>query len=295
MSTTPSAAYLIVNADDYGCFHCVSRGILEAASRGIVTATGVFANAGEFTEKVAGLADVPGLDVGVHLNLTHGVPLTDDMRKRLSRWSGRFPGKFSAALAITSGAIGTKAVRAEWRAQIERCLECGLRVKFLNSHEHVHMLPLLLPVTRELAEDYDIVHVRFSTSKLTDSRSGGALLRSALIKALGILNRSDEATPAADFLGMEVSGRLDARYLQSVVPRLRPGRIYELMCHPGKFDPQEIKEPSLLRYHDWEGELSTLTSPTVRELLDRCGVRLIGFRQLETKGGQLVARQEPLA
>ena len=35
--------YLIVNADDYGYFSCVSRGILDAVCDGIVTATGVLA------------------------------------------------------------------------------------------------------------------------------------------------------------------------------------------------------------------------------------------------------------
>jgi predicted glycoside hydrolase/deacetylase ChbG (UPF0249 family) len=44
MSPPEQRAYLIVNADDYGIFRCVSKGILEAASHGIVTATGVFAN-----------------------------------------------------------------------------------------------------------------------------------------------------------------------------------------------------------------------------------------------------------
>jgi hypothetical protein len=52
------------------------------------------------------------------------------------------------------------------------------------------------------------------------------------------------------------------------------------MCHPGDFDPQEVSDPRLLRYHDWQGELRTLTSPALRELLDRSGVRLVGYRHL---------------
>ena len=44
MTPASEGACLIVNADDYGYFDCVSKGILESASRGIVTATGVFAN-----------------------------------------------------------------------------------------------------------------------------------------------------------------------------------------------------------------------------------------------------------
>ena len=99
-------------------------------------------------------------------------------------------------------------------------------------------------------------------------------------------------TPTPHFLGLEASGKLNMQYLQAAVPRLRAGQVYELMCHPGDFDPEEVSEPRLLRYHDWQGELRTLTSPALRELLDRHGIRLIGYRHLEVRGNRLVARHE---
>ena len=88
---------------------------------------------------------------------------------------------------------------------------------------------------------------------------------------------------------MEASGRLDMRYLEQTLPQLRAGRVYELMCHPGDFDPQEVRDPRLLRYHDWQGELRTLTSAALRALLDRCGIELIGFRHLPAGSDQIAA------
>src|ERR1700758_2816197 len=106
MTTSPHArAYLIVNADDYGYFRCVSQGILKSATQGVVTATGVFANTAHFGEHAAWLRECEALDAGVHLNLTDGVPLTSDLQKALLRWSGRFPRKFVMAKAILFGAI----------------------------------------------------------------------------------------------------------------------------------------------------------------------------------------------
>ena len=289
MAPQSQGAYLIVNADDYGYFRCVSKGILKAATHGIVTATGVFANAIHFAERAAKLRECDALDVGVHLNLTDGTPLTTELRDRLSRWSGRFPGKFSMAWALLSGAIKTEDASGEWRAQIERCLGNGLRVRFLNSHEHIHMLPSLFRLTRALATEYNIAHIRFPTSQFDGSR--GSLFRGAVIKILETVNRRHAVTPTAHFLGMEASGKLDMRYLEDAMPRLRAGQVYELMCHPGEFDAREVSDRRLLRYHHWEGELSTLTSPTVRELLDRCGVRLIGFRHVEVSDDRLVVRE----
>jgi predicted glycoside hydrolase/deacetylase ChbG (UPF0249 family) len=290
--THPAAEppYLIVNADDYGYFLCVSKGILKAAAQGVVTATGVFANMGHFQEQAAWLRDCDALDAGVHLNLTDGIPLTSDLQKHLVRWSGRFPRKFAMAKAIIAGAIKVDAVKTEWRAQIERCLEHGLKLRFLNSHEHMHMLPSLFAVAKALASDYDIGHVRFPTSRISGSSSPEALFRGAVIKALGAVNRRHDDSKAVRFLGMETSGRLTMQYLEQTVPQLRAGQVYELMCHPGDFDPQEVTDPRLLRYHDWQGELRTLTSPALRELFDRFGVRLTGYTGLTADSGRLAVR-----
>jgi len=292
--TTPATegACLIVNADDYGYFDCVSQGILQSAAHGIVTATGVFATARHLPEHAAWLRDCEALDVGVHLNLTDGNPLTRDMTKALSRWSGRFPGKFSVAMAVAAGAIGIENVRSEWRAQIERCLENGLRVVFLNSHEHVHMLPALFPVATALSAEYGIAHLRFPTSRLAWGSSAGSFIRNTIMRVLETINRRRATIPAAQFLGMETSGKLDLSFLERNIPQLGAGRVYELMCHPGQFDAQEVSDPRLRRYHDWEGELRTLTSSAVRELLQRHRVRLIGYRHVEVRDDRLVVREE---
>ena len=289
MKASSPGPRLIVNADDYGYFGCVSRGILEAARQGIVTATGVFANSPRFAECAEWLRACPTLDAGIHLNLTYGVPLTKEMSARLGRWSGRFPGKFSIAFALLSGLFRPDHVRAEWRAQIERCLEFGLRVRFLNSHEHVHMLPSLSRVISELAAQYGIEHVRQTSCDLAWN-SPAALFRTAALKMVSA--RRGATAHGAEVLGLDVSGKLDRSYFERTIPHLRDGRLYELMCHPGRFDSDEVKDPRLLRYHDWEGELGTLLEPRVRALLDRYGVRLIGYRDLELSHPQFALPAE---
>jgi chitin disaccharide deacetylase len=209
----------------------------------------------------------------------------------LSRWSGQFPQKFAMAGAILSGAIKTEDISREWGAQIERCLDNGLRVKFLNSHEHLHMLPPLFPMVKVLAKDHDIQHIRFPTSRFGGGTSNGSHFRGAMIKVLGAINRRRADTRTARFLGMEASGKLDLPYLERSLSRLGAGEIYELMCHPGELDTQEVSDPRLRGYHDWEGELRTLTDPAVREVLHRHGVHLIGYRNVEIGTDQLVAQQ----
>src|SRR5256885_17110666 len=94
------------------------------------------------------------------------------------------------------------------------------------------------------------------------------------------------------FPGWKAGGKHTLPYLERSLSRLGAGEIYELMCHPGEFDAQEVSDSRLVRYHDWQGELSALTSPAVRELLYRHGVRLIGYRHLDIRDDRLVVQYD---
>src|SRR4051812_27428780 len=61
--------YLIVNADDFGRSPGVSRGILRAHRRGIVTSASLMVRWPGAAEAVAGCRDHPGLGLGLHLDL----------------------------------------------------------------------------------------------------------------------------------------------------------------------------------------------------------------------------------
>ena len=288
-------AYLIINADDYGYFNGVSQGILECVQQGSVTATGVFANSPFLDEHASWLAAHPGVDIGVHLNLTDRLPLTQRLSDALSNWDGRFPGKFSIAKAVLSRRIPVDLIRDEWRAQIEHCLARPLKLSFLNSHEHIHMLPPLYPIALALAREYGIEHVRYATPEWPRAWSTSAMLRDGIMSVLSLINRFHMPHSAPIFLGMGESGRLSQQYMSNLLPKLRPGRVYELMCHPGIADIEEVKDSRLLAYHDWERERQTLSDPTLKMALATNNVRLIGYRHLQTTREGLRVRTEEIS
>jgi hypothetical protein len=276
--TTPPAL-LVVNADDYGYFPCVNAGIRRAARDGILTATGLLANGQLGDAQMRALLEETDLDLGVHLNLTHGEPLSGPLRRRLGGTASRFPGKFRLAGLVASGLLGRELIRGEWRAQIERCLALGARVCFLNSHEHVHMLPPLFRLTQELAAEYGIDHLRFATPDA--GAASGASLRDTALTLAARRNRPRLTRRPAQMLGLGVSGRLDRAYLERVIPTLVGGEVYELMCHPGQCAGAAETSPALARYHAWQLELATLTDPATLELLARHNVRAVGYRALD--------------
>jgi predicted glycoside hydrolase/deacetylase ChbG (UPF0249 family) len=92
--------------------------------------------------------------VGLHLVLDAGRPLTEAIRRerRFCSADGSFlPRRKGAWIRITGAE--TQAVRAELRAQLDRCRALGLRPRHLDSHHHVHeelgILGAILPVMRE--------------------------------------------------------------------------------------------------------------------------------------------------
>jgi predicted glycoside hydrolase/deacetylase ChbG (UPF0249 family) len=263
---------LIINADDYGYYPCVSQGILEAAKSGALTATGILANSPNLVTQLQWLNGIEKLDVGVHLNLTCGLPLTDVMSEKLGQWKGQFPNAYVMSMLLMTGKMSLADIRTEWRAQIEVCQSQKLR--FLNSHEHIHMLPVLFPLVLELAQDFGIDHVRLSQAEWLSPFGLSALIRNALIKTMQLINQRHIKINRPLFLGLSRSGKLDYEYLTMIFSKLKSGQSYELMCHPGHYNPAEISNARLLAYHDWEGELALLQSPKVHDLYEKFGIRL---------------------
>jgi predicted glycoside hydrolase/deacetylase ChbG (UPF0249 family) len=169
-------------------------------------------------------------------------------------------------------------VETEWRAQIGRCVDAGLQVRFLNSHEHVHMFAPLYRIIVKLAREFGISSVRYTSGALEPAYGCAALLRSLALKVLSRASAPQPGTPG--LLGLSPSGRINMAYVSRILPRLRPGNVYELMCHPGQDDPAAQAHPKLLRYHDWRGELHCLLSAEFRAELARHSIRLVRFRDL---------------
>lgn len=271
---------LIINADDYGYYKCVSRGILDTMKSGNVTATGVMANSQYFMEAIKELLAIETADAGIHLNLTFGKPLTNSMKNDLERWNGNFPPKYKLVTAILKGEIRKKSVFDELSAQIERCIDAGLAVTFLNSHEHVHMLPVLYPMVLELSDIYRIPYVRYTDAEWMGKINTGYLIRNIIFTVLGWVNSRDAIKSLPKLIGTGESGKLSINYLEKRLSSLKNDRVYELMCHPGYFDKTEIDNAALVSYHDWESELSILMSEHLNNVFERCNVRLIGYRDI---------------
>ena len=87
---------LIVNGDDFGMSSGVSRGIIDAHCRGILTSTSLMVRRPAAEEAAHLTRQAPQLSVGLHLELEGGVgtnprAAADDQLRRFERLMGRPP------------------------------------------------------------------------------------------------------------------------------------------------------------------------------------------------------------
>lgn len=280
---------VIVNADDLGLTEGVNRGIVAAFQHGIVTSTTLIAGGRAFEHAVA-LIQQEALDTGIHLTLLEEAPvLPPRLIPSLAREGGRLPRRYPFLLqGLVRRRIRLDEVRAELRAQIERCQAKGVVLSHMDSHQHVHLWPPLLTLCIELAREYGIPAMRCPRVDWRleyCSRQGrGSALRLAMVLSLHVLAKvaAPRITQAGlkitdHFAGLLISGGVNERRLTLLLERLHTG-VTELVVHPGEEDVTTRTAYPHWGYH-WPTELQALTR--LRDTLPVLtgSLELISYRQ----------------
>src|SRR5258708_10093114 len=274
---------LIVNADDYGLTPGVSRGILEAHRKGIVTSTSVMISSPGVAPAIQeALNSAPQLGLGLHFALsgTGSRPiLPAEQVKSLLQDDGMFY-PFEEWLAHYEQFSPDEIVR-ELTAQCECFADlAGKPPDHLDAHHHViYRHPAALRTAFELAQRYNIpVRNPGFDRALPDLLSGVSeasreTTHTEIEELLAGATRHWPDHFEDGFYDMPAT----LGDLLLILANLPEG-VTELMCHPGYAD-----DPLSFRndYADKrEAELAALTHVSVRELIKAEGIELIRFSDL---------------
>lgn len=131
---------VIINADDFGINAKENRVILAALRQGVVSSTTLMANMPGLAE-ACDLVRSEGLQgrVGLHLNLSHGRPLTGALAGE--RLFCNAQGEFDPHLShyhLRLPQATRRALDEELEAQWQKCLDHGVHPSHLDSHQHMH-------------------------------------------------------------------------------------------------------------------------------------------------------------
>jgi predicted glycoside hydrolase/deacetylase ChbG (UPF0249 family) len=273
---------VILCADDFGLADGVSRGIVELAEMGRISATGAMTNMPGWRRAAGDLKPLQGrIAVGLHLNLTTGAPL------------GSMPqlapaGAFPSLKDLLPKALKRRLPGDEITQEIERQLDAFVEVHgeppaFADGHQHVHVLPVIRPALIQVLKERGYagrVWLRDPSDRLA------AILRRPIGRSKAIVINTlargfAKSAHAAGFLtneGFSGFAPLDAsvpasRVFQEAFSRLGDRPV--VMCHPGCVD-DELRhlDPAVESRVE---ELNYLRSDAFRELLTARHIKLISY------------------
>jgi predicted glycoside hydrolase/deacetylase ChbG (UPF0249 family) len=291
---------LIINADDFGLTKGVDRGIARGHEEGLITSTTLMANAGAFGDAVEAVAKLNGtsrrFSIGCHVVLMDGEPLlaADHVGSLLGE-GGRFRDSLLAfAGQSLRGRLKAEEIEAEASAQMRKIASAGIRLSHFDAHKHAHMFPAVLKPLLRAARSCGVGAVRNPFAPLKPLAFAHLARRPHLWKRYSevrvlrgwerqfreLVAREGMATTDGTF-GIVVTGALDLALFEAIVGCMPEG-TWEFCCHPGYNDDDLGRVRTRLR-ESRERELDVLTSDAAREVLERHGVELISYWELQGK------------
>jgi len=132
---------VIINSDDFGYSIDVNKATMMAFQQKLISSTTCLVNFDEgFKDAVSIIKSDSLTNIGIHINLFEGIPLTQDILKcDLFCSNGHFHGKVRDTPVFFLTNKEHSAVRNEIKAQIEKFISAvGYKPTHLDSHQHVH-------------------------------------------------------------------------------------------------------------------------------------------------------------
>jgi predicted glycoside hydrolase/deacetylase ChbG (UPF0249 family) len=250
-----------------GYSHAGNQAILKCSKEGIQTSIEVIVPSPWFPEAVKMLAEIPAVDVGIHLALSSewdnvkwrpvsGCPSLRDPDGYF--YPMIFPNKNYPGRALAENPWKIEDVEKEFRAQIELALKKIPRISHLSHHMGCNALSgEVRALVKKLAKEYRLD------------------IDPAELGVVGVRYRGPSKTPEEKLQSF-------LKMLES----LEAGKTYLFVDHPG-LDTSEVRAIHHVGYEnvaiDRQGVTDTWTHARVREFIKEKGIQLIGYKDLKNQ------------
>lgn len=232
------ARSVIICADDYALSPGISRAIIELASIGRISAISCLTNTPYWPEHAAMLSTVgANIDIGLHLNLVEGKPLTSMPR---TAPDGILPSLTATIVKSHGHCIDLAEIKREILAQLKSFKNAlGHAPHFLDGHRHAHLLPGIRDTVLDVIQDV----CPNSWVRNTWDRPGRILKRGISIpKALFLAALAKPLLSAAERRRVRTNKSFSGVYsvagkqnYAELFPKFLDGNdgSHLVMCHPG--------------------------------------------------------------
>lgn len=267
LASGSSARQIVLHADDLGMNPAVTDGILQGFEQGLLTSTSILSNARDAARaldcwrqlesarlqgSLASMARRERLrdpaqpfDLGIHLNLTEGRPLTGSRYPaELLQASGHFPGIFGLFRRLRHGGESVAAaIEEELTCQVQFMLDLGHRPTHLNGHQYIEMLPVVSRVVESLLEKFCIPAVRvawepswwqsFTWHGISTSQWLIGGLKKVYAGRFRQKMLGNKVLFADVFFGTMTAGTASLELIREFLAAIRDFHLAEISLHPG--------------------------------------------------------------
>jgi predicted glycoside hydrolase/deacetylase ChbG (UPF0249 family) len=282
---------LVINADDFGLTAGINDAIAECYRGGLVRSATLMATAAGFEHAVQIAHANPDLDVGCHLVLVDGTPLSarEQISSLIHRGTNSFPNQLKdVVLREILGNLREEEIERECVAQIQRIQSYDVEVTHVDTHKHTHWLPSVFRGVMRAARTCGVQIIRnpFPAKPMTVAslvscpQSMKRFLKETLLASF-----EREFKCQVDQLGMlTTAGVLGvfekpftsvediATYFSGL-----PFGLVEMVCHPGHLDSALAGIDTRLKTTR-ELQLNTLTSNAFRLFVEEHEIQLRSFK-----------------
>lgn len=256
---------LLVRCDDLGMSHSVNMAFKELMETGLKFSASVMFPCAWYQEAVDILKANPQITVGVHLTLNAewknyrwGPIAGRDKVSSLVDSNGYF---FPSRAAFFANNPKTEEVEIELRAQIERAINSGIKISYLDYHMGTAVdKPELRSIVEKLAKEYGLAISRYFGEVDLES-----------------------------MYSVDIDKKID--YLIDLVEKIESGKINLLVCHIGKdypelqsmIDMNSFGLPEMSKHR--EAELNALISAKHQNIFEKNNFKLINYSDLISEIG----------
>lgn len=211
--------YVIANADDFGLNKTVNCAIAECFDKGFINSTSLMTNTAGFAEAVELAHQNRNIrNIGVHINLAEGKPITNVGSEYLDisgNWDVAKTGKLLKLLSAADKAMFV----TEINAQIAMINKHKVTINHLDSHYHLHTLPAFNALFISAAKQHGL------KLRLAQTYNEGSLIKYAYRKLIN--NKLIKA-------GFNYSYNFETVHKFLANRHKHNGQLVEVMLHPDK-------------------------------------------------------------
>lgn len=232
---------IILNADDFGLSEDHNNAVLKGYNAEMSSSASLIVNSEFFNDAVNNVIKVcPKLNIVIHLNIMEGKPLTKC--PLLCNRDNTFSMNYLYLILMQYNKEVQKQIENEFRAQIEKAIQNGVKINRLDSHVHTHAIPEIFKIVCKLAKEYNIEYVRtqFENPYLVfpecfSIKFAINLIKVALLDFFTLINRriiKKYNIKTNDILiGACYTGMMSSKIISAGIKKYKD-KIIEIIIHP---------------------------------------------------------------